>query len=253
MKKLIIALAAVAAVFGPSVVHADKRYKPQAESSTLCHTFSGAPKISISKEGNILLFQGADSGDHIYREGYVLCSTGSPARVSTNLLEIGFNPATCSCSSATNCTVTRTTSDGRMRLTQTFKKATDSNRSFDITMKVQNISGVNISGVILRRAVTIDINSAISEWHDGPRDSSSGWGTKDSGLPFAVRLRHITRNPTSTTYVAKTPGFDDNSCSPPDFASGGPVFGDYDNTIEYNLSSIAPSATKSVSVQYLRD
>jgi hypothetical protein len=101
--------------------------------------------------------------------------------------------------------------------------------------------------------VTIDINSEVDEWHDGPRDSSSGWGTKDSGIPFAIRLRHITRTPQSITYIAKTPGFNDNSCSPPDFATGGPVFGDFDNTVEYNLGSIAPSAIKSVSVQYLRD
>ena len=221
--------------------------------SNLCHTFNGAPQVSISTEGNILLFQGANQGDHIYNEGYALCNTGSPVRYSTNIFgDTGFGPASCSCAGNT-CTVTRNTSDGRMRLTQELTKPAGLDRSFNIKMTVKNLTGAGINNVVLRRLATVDINSAISEWHESTRDSSSGWGTKADGIPYAVRLRHVTRSPASITYEAKTPVFADLTCNPADQTVNGPQFGDFDSTVQYGLGTLGPSATKTVTVQYLRD
>jgi hypothetical protein len=233
-------------------VEQQTRDKIAPASSTLCHTYTGAPVVSISREGNVLLFQGADSGDHIYREGYALCNTGSAARYSTNFGDVGFGTASCTCRGA-SCTVTRNTSDGRLRLTQLLTKPAGLNRSFDIKMTVQNVGGGTVSNVVLRRLATVDIKSAISEWHESTRDSSTGFGTKSAGIPYAVTLRHITRSPTSITYEAKTPVFNDNTCSPADQSASGPVFGDYDSTVQYGLGSLGPSASKTVTVQYLRD
>jgi hypothetical protein len=93
----------------------------------------------------------------------------------------------------TTCTVTRTTTDGRMRLTQKFtKKATNPERTFDISMKIDNLTGSTISNLVLRRVATIDISSAISEYHATTRESAMSWGTKAMSIPYAVRLRRIT-------------------------------------------------------------
>lgn len=247
---MVLLAAALSVAFFPA--HAQKRYKSGPEGATACKTFDGAPLISISREGNILIYRGANGADHIYREGYVLCNAGAPARYSSNTGDSGFNQASCTCA-GNSCSVTRTTSDRRLKLTQVLTKPTDRNRSFDITMSVQNVSGLSLSGVILRRMATFDISNSISEWHDGPLDSASAWGTKAAGIPYAVRLRHIYRTPATVTYQAKTPAFADSSCSPPDYTATGPVFGDYDSTIEYNLGTMAPGSIKSVAVQYLRD
>ncbi len=229
----------------------DKAAAILAAGDVVCKTFTGAPKVTISKEGNILLFQGSNQQDHIYDEGYALCSTGV-SRYSTNYLEFGFGPATCTCV-GNACKVTRNTTDGKMSLVQELSKPTNLDRSFNIKMTVKNLTGANVNGVILRRLTNIDINSVYDEWHHSVRDSSSAFGTENTGIPYAVRLRHITRSPTSTTYDAKTTTIFDNSCNPADLASGDPLYGDYNDTIQYNLGTLGPNASKSVSVQYLRD
>ena len=48
----------------------DKAAAILAAGDVVCKTFTGAPKVTISKEGNILLFQGSNQQDHIYDEGY---------------------------------------------------------------------------------------------------------------------------------------------------------------------------------------
>jgi len=223
-----------------------------AAGDVLCKTFTGAPQVSISKEGNILLFQGANQQDHIYDEGYSLCSSGVSRYSSAVFGDVGFAPATCSCVGNT-CKVTRNTTDGKMSLVQELSKPTNFDRSFNIKMTVKNLTGANVNAVVLRRFATIDINTSIDEWHHSVRDSSSAWGTKNTGIPYAVRLRHITRAPATTTYDAKTTGFADTTCSPSDQTAGDPVYGDYNSTIQYGMGTIGPNASKSVTVQYLRD
>ena len=233
----------------------EKRQKDtgmMAAASAICKTFTGAPKVSINQEGNIVVFQGSNQGDHMYNEGYTLCNTGSPARYSNSFGDSGFGAASCNCVGNT-CKVTRITADGKMSLVQELSKPTTLDRSFNIKMTVKNLTGGNINSVILRRLATVDINSAIDEWHDATRDSVSAWGTKADAIPFAVKLRHITKRPTTTVSEAKVVSFNNTSCNPPDQAIAGPVFGDFDSTVQYNLGTLGPNASKSVSVQYLRD
>ncbi|MEQ1815923.1 MAG: hypothetical protein ABL861_05560 [Nitrosomonas sp.] len=222
-----------------------------AAGDVICKTFTGAPTVSISKEGNILLFRGSNQQDHIFDEGYTLCSSGV-ARYSSNFSDSGFGPATCNCVGDT-CEVTRITTDGKMRLVQELTKPTDLDRSFNIKMTVRNLTGANVNGVVLRRYANIDINSIFNEWHHSVKDSSSAWGTENTGIPFAVRLRHITKVPATTTYDAKTTQLGDTSCNPNDLTSGDPIYGDYNSTVQYGLGTLGPNASKSVSVQYLRD
>ncbi|MCC8996968.1 MAG: hypothetical protein LM517_07955 [Nitrosomonas sp.] len=222
-----------------------------AAGDVLCKTFTGAPQVSISKEGNILLFQGANQQDHIYDEGYSLCSSGV-SRYSNVFGDVGFGPATCNCVGNT-CKVTRNTTDGKMSLVQELSKPTNLDRSFNIKMTVKNLTGANVNGVILRRFANIDINSVFDEWHHSVRDSSSAWGTENAGIPYAVRLRHITRAPATTTYDAKTTPLGDTGCTPSDLTAGDPIHGDYNSTIQYGMGTIGPNASKSVTVQYLRD
>ena len=219
-----------------------------------CHTFSGAPIVSISRDGNITEFRGAAAQtNHMYDEGYALCNTGSNPRYSTTKVgESGFAVSSCNCSGNT-CTVTRNTTDGRLRLIQEFTKPANSERSLNIKMTVRNLTGSNVNNVNLRRLAVVDINGAIDEWHHATRDSYSAWGTKADAIPFATRLRHITKTPAAITYEAKTTNFGDNSCNPVDQTFGDPVLGDYGGTVQYNLGTLGPAASKSVTVQYLRD
>jgi hypothetical protein len=220
--------------------------------STACHTYTGSPVVTISKEGNVLVFRGSDSGDHMYREGYVLCNTGAAARYSTSSTDVGFGAASCTCSGPT-CTVARNTADGRMRLTQRLTKPTGLNRAFDIQMTLQNIGGTTVSNVMLRRQATVDISGAFSEWHESTREASSAQGTKADGIPFSVRLRHITGRTATVQNEAKTLNLGDYTCNPPDLSFSGPIFGDYDSAVQYNMGVLSPGTSKAVTVQYLRD
>jgi hypothetical protein len=222
------------------------------ESTNLCYEFTGGPKVRISREGNILLFQGANNGNHMYSEGYALCDS-SGARYSSTYWESGFNPATCTCSGGTTCTVTRTTTDGRMRLTQNFtKKANNPDRTFDISMKVDNLTGSTISNLVLRRVADIDIAAVLNEYHATTRESAMTWGTKAMGIPYAVRLRRILP-PGGLVNDAKVTAFNDWSCNPSDQSFSGPVFGDRAITVQFNLGKLNARKSKSVAVQYVRD
>ncbi len=244
---------------GMGVLHAQQRgdagnaaVTPQL-ATPQCHTFSGAPIVSISRDGNITEFQGTSgNGNHMYTEGYALCNTGSSPRFSTTFEDVGFAPSSCNCAGNT-CTVTRNTTDGRLRLTQEFTKPATSERSFNIKMTVRNLTGSNVNNVNLRRLAVVDINGAINEWHHATRDSYSAWGTKADTIPFAVRLRHVTKSPAAITSEAKTTGFLDNSCNPVDQTFGDPILGDFGGTVQYSLGTLGPAASKSVTVQYLRD
>ncbi len=225
----------------------------EVSSSNVCYTFPGAPTITISTEGNIIVFRGSNQNDHMFNEGYVLCDSASPTRYSNSVIgESGFNAAACNCNGNT-CNIVRTTSDGRMRITQEMTKPAGLDRTLNIKMTVRNLTGSNINNVILRRIANVDINSIFEEWHEATRDSSSAWGTKIDNTPYAVRLRHITRSPVSTIYEAKTTNLFELSCNPNDQTVAGPVFGDYDSTVQYGLGVLGPFASKSVTVQYLRD
>lgn len=218
-----------------------------------CHTFSGAPIVTISRDGNITTFKGTSAQDnHMYGEGYALCNTGSSPRFSTTFADSGFATSTCNCAGNT-CTVTRNTTDGRLRLTQEFTKPANSERSFNIKMTVRNLTGSNVTNVLLRRIAAPDIDGAFSEWHHATRDSYSAWGTKATNNPFAVRLRHITKSPAAITSEAKTTNLLDTTCNPVDQTFGDPIFGDFGGTVQYSLGSLGPAASKSVTVQYIRD
>lgn len=104
-----------------------------------CHAFAGAPIITISRDGNITEFRGTSGqSNHMYSEGYALCNSGSNPRYSTNFDGVGFATSSCNCSGNT-CTVTRNTTDGRLRLIQKFTKPANSKRTFNIKMTVRNL------------------------------------------------------------------------------------------------------------------
>lgn len=244
---------------GIGSLHAQQRGEAGKAEITLaspqCHTFSGAPIVTISRDGNITSFQGisgSGNGNHMFAEGYALCNSGSNPRFSYNFSDSGFATSSCNCSGNT-CTVTRNTTDGRLRLIQELTKPDDRERSFNIKMTVKNLTGSNVNNVNLRRLAVVDINGAIAEWHHATRDSYSAWGTKADNIPFAVRLRHVTKSPATITSEAKTTGFLDATCSPNDQTFGDPILGDFGGTVQYSLGTLGPAASKSVTVQYLRD
>jgi hypothetical protein len=182
------------------------------DSPTTHFVFAGKPIVSISQHGNLTRFEGPTGYDHIgvgaFSEGYILCY-GSSRAYDTGSEEEGFLAGTFSCNSAkTSCTVTRKTSDGRLELRQVIKKnATD--RSTTIAMRLRNLTGSSISGVVLRRQADPDVDTGgslgtgdFTNWFgSSERDSAFAWNPPDkSGEGHAVVISSIgtvpeTRNP----------------------------------------------------------
>jgi hypothetical protein len=236
------------------------------QSTTVLRTLTGTPRITLSNAGNLLRFEGPTGYDHVgvgeLSEGYVLCYSGLIA-YDTGSSQVGFGPPTASCSSGTSCTVTRTTTDGRMRLRQVISK-TAPERSLDIEMTLTKLGSGSVTGVVLRRQVDFDVDTGgpagsgdFTNWFGATeRDSAFAWNAANTtaGEGHSVVLRHLRRSPTSVQYNAKvTSNILDTSCSPGNVAANGPVNGDYGATIQYNVGTMGQGAVFTGIVQYERN
>jgi hypothetical protein len=235
------------------------------DSTTGGFLFTGTPRVVISDHGNLLRFEGPTGYDHVgvgaLSEGYVLCY-GATRVWDTGSSEFGFGPATRSCT-ATSCTVTRNTSDGRFRLRQLISK-TAPERSLDVEMTLTRLGPGTITGVILRRQVDLDVDTGgplgtgdfTNRFSTSERDSVFAWNAPNdnAGEGHAVVLRHLRRTPTSVTYAPKvTSSILDNTCNPANIAAAGPVIGDYGASIQYNVGTMGQGATFVGRVQYERN
>lgn len=235
------------------------------ESANVFYVYPGRPRVWLSNHGNLLRFEGPTGYDHVgvgnLSEGYVLCYNGRRAW-DTGSSESGFGQAQASCS-GNSCTITRTTSDGWLRLRQVISKV-DIERSLTVEMTLTKIGGPFLTGVVLRRQVDLDVDAGgdlgtgdTTNWFAATeRESVWAWNAaNDSGREgHAVMLRQIIRQPGSVPYSAKvTEQILDNSCSPFNLAADGPVRGDYGATIQYNVGSLGQGGTFVGRVQYQRN
>lgn len=229
-------------------------------STTLLKLFPGAPKVAISTHGNLLRFEGPVGYDHIgvgaLSEGYVLCY-GAVNAYDTGSAESGFGPSSTSCGAT--CTVTRSTSDGKLRLRQVISRST-SLRSATFEMTLTNLTGGPITGVILRRQADLDVDTGgasgtgnFSNWFGASeRDSVFGWNPINASGSEGHAISLVAVEPTRA--LAKvTAAILDSSCNPTNIAAAGPVFGDRGVTLQYNIGTLPAGGSVKDTVKYLRN
>jgi hypothetical protein len=234
------------------------------EATATFYTFPGTPAIAISRNGNLVRYEGPDGFEHIavgaLSEGYVLCY-GSARAYDTGTAEFGFGAASASCS-GTACTITRTTSDGRMRLVQRITKGPAFERALNIEMTLTNQSGINFSNVVLRRQVDFDVDtggrfgtrSFRNRFAATERDSVTAWNAPGDNVSedHAMLLRRY--KTTSPAAVAKVTGsILDNTCSPANVAPTEPVRGDFGATIQYDVGTLTTGRSVVLGFQYQRN
>jgi hypothetical protein len=235
------------------------------ENTGLFYVYPGRPRVWLSSHGNLLRFEGPAGYDHVgvgeLSEGYVLCYSGRHAW-DTGQSESGFGPSVANCSGNT-CTITRTTSDGWLRLRQVITKV-DIERALTVEMTLTKIAGPDVSGVVLRRQVDFDVDAGgslgsgnfVSWFGASERESVWAWNAANDTPRegHAVMLRQITRTPSTVPYFAKvTSRILDNTCSPGNVVADGPKQGDFGATIQYNVGSMGQGKVFTGRVQYQRN
>jgi len=188
--------------------------------------------VRISADGNVFGFASPKDVDHIdagaiVAEGYVLCYKDPHTQNPVDAYDVadkasGFGVST---HTASPVAVTRTTTDGNLRLTQTFT-FDGLGRSLRVTMSVKNLSGVSISGVSLRRQVDIDADTGGTDGTGNFNNrfgatSASVFAYNDSGggptvIPGAhgLMMRVLAAKGLFVLFPGATGTIDDTSCSP---------------------------------------
>jgi hypothetical protein len=243
--------------------------------NTACHTTltSGAGlnfmKICISNHGNLVQFESPAGFEHIrltdIGEGYIACSAVPNAGIDelargfdAGFAESGFGAPTISQPNGPNSlplTITRSTTDGIFRLTQTFSRDA-AEKDVTITMTLRNISASAQQKVLLSRYFDGDIDNSTSDLSATSFDSV--WGHDTYGLMLtaltlstghsAVLSKFANWNPNGP---AGTPRHGRFSCRT--FDNDPPLpGGDFVGWVTYNFGTLNAGASKTVKVLYRR-
>ena len=239
---------------------------PAPESTDTFYTFPGTPILAISRNGNVVRYEGPSGYEHLgigsFSEGYVLCY-GTRNAFDTGALETGFGASTATCSGS-RCTITRNTTDGLLQLRQVITKNASSDRSFSVEMTVRNLTGGSVTGIILRRQADLDVDTGgalgtagfVNWFGSTERDSVTVWNPPNQSVreEHGVVLSRRAVNPASILATAKvTTNILDSSCSPTNIAAGGPIRGDFGASIQFNVGTLAGGRTALATVQYQRN
>ena len=196
------------------------------------HTFSsaldGRTTVKITAQGNVAEFRSPDNfgtqSAHFTepRDGYILCSN------TTRAFDFGtgvlgglptFRAPTTTFANGV-FTVVRTTSDGRLELTQKFSFDGASKR-LRVVMTVTNLAATSAFNVALRRQADFDVDSAgVNAFAGGnnswlrPTDSVVGWDDQQANVAQATHgmmLLNESDNLGAFVGVA-APSFDTTTC-----------------------------------------
>jgi hypothetical protein len=198
--------------------------------------------VVISKNGNVIGFASPKDLDHIaageVSEGYVLCYHDPHTQAAVDAWDTAGNASGfgASTDSTGPVKVVRTTSDGDLRLTQTFS-FNGLGRYLRITMALTNLSGLPVSNVSLRRQVDFDIDAGGTDGTGNfdnlfGASSTSVFAYNDSGGNLLINshgdhgmvLRLLADNGFLLYSGAATHITDDSSCTPSiDSSPLGPV------------------------------
>ena len=232
--------------------------------TTPWHTFTtssdGGTTYRVSTDGNVYSIESPTGYEHInignIVEGYALCYLTDTIQAYDYANSAGgFGTATHT--STSPFTVTRNTLDGKVQLKQAFTFNATS-KSLNIVMTVKNLTGSSLSIDLIRIAdfdVDVGGTNGFAEFSDNwfarTRDSVFAWNDPGDFLfpTHGLVLRHLKKS-SGTSHIAKIP-----STVTCEIDAGNPtafVQGDYSGAIHYSFS-LAGGASKSVTIQYLRE
>lgn len=247
--------------------------------STVVKTFhsnlNAGTTVKISSHGNVVSYLSPDSAgnghyEHIgvgaLSEGYVLCYTGPTGtlnRFDTGSNETGFGPATVV---ASPFKVTRTTADGKIQFVQTYV-FTGQERSIQINMTVKNVSASPINNVVLRRQVDFDVDTGgtdgfagFQNYHANTTHTSAFAFNRAADAPpgkeaHSMVLAHVGPSPVSTHFAFVTTNILETSCDGTPHENGTPTavaFGDFGDTILYQMNTVPAGGSKQANIEYFR-
>jgi len=149
-------------------------------------------KVCISRHGNLVQFESPAGSEHLrvdtIGEGYRICGdSGGVTQFGhdAGFHESGFGAPTITQPNGANTfplTITRTTTDDKFQLRQTFNRDTRE-KDVTITMTLTNLSPAPISTVSLTRYFDGDIDNDIDDDRYA-RTGNSVWGYEDVQAPF---------------------------------------------------------------------
>lgn len=241
---------------------------------TFSVTSSGGTAVTITTHGNILAFTSPNSVGRQYEhlntgalcEGYVLSYrhpvTGAfVTAYDVGAAEAGFGAPTLLSGGAT-VNIWRNTTDGVLRLQQTFINLTASKEIMP-QMVVVNLTPFNVTNIILRRQADLDVDTGGAQgwaafantWTRTTQDgvlaindaSRAPLGKEAHGMLMRVIQR------TQGTWVAKvTANILDVTASPPSVATPVVAPSDYGATLQFDLGTLAPGRSARVDMRYTR-
>ena len=276
MRRLIVPVLALAVLavwtttsLGASGVSGDKQLGGQRSprlGTTTWHTFTtsadGGTTFRVSNEGNVYSIESPTGYEHInvgtVIEGYLLCYT-PPATSEVQSKDVadsssGFGAATHS--TVAPWTVTRDTSDGKVQLKQVFT-FNGLSKSLTIAMTVKNLTGSTLSNVLVDRIADFDVDVGGSS---GFADFTDNWFATTNNAVFAwndpgsfsnahgMILRHLKQPGGTSRYSLSFVAAD---CHTGAFLTISQ--GDGNALMGYALGNISAGASKTVTIQYVRD
>ncbi|MFN8084712.1 MAG: hypothetical protein U0Q14_10835 [Dermatophilaceae bacterium] len=236
-------------------------------------TAGGSTTVSLSADGNIVSYRGPDKSGAVYEhigvgaegEGYVLCYNTPSGQVNTFDTGVdmsGWGAPTFTSLSATQSRVVRSTADGRLTMTQLFT-FDGPNRAINVDMTVKNTTAGSISGIILRRQVDFDVDTggangwaSFSNWHANDTHTSA-FAFNDPSLAPAGAEAHAMMlqyagNFAKGHFAKVTGNILDSTCTASSQITSLPAHGDFGDTQQFQIGTLAAGAQVTAAVRYIR-
>ena len=203
-------------------------------------------RTCTSSSGTLTEITGQSGVSNLKSEGYSLCA-GSMQSVDNGSSSPGFNPPTTS----TQTSNVRTTSDGRLKLTQTFTRDA-AEKEIIITMTVRNQTTSPVTGVALARFFDGDMGgSRFGDSYVAMRTSVvAHQGYIYDGLSLSARTLNFPVQTDIEEYDEHSPFFSGCFANTPIFPTTPSPFGDWVGWVTYELGTINAGASKIVKFVY---
>jgi hypothetical protein len=141
--------------------------------------------VKVSDHGNLMSFESPQGQEQVFdgQEGYAICnSAGAAFAHDTGSVEARFGPATFSqpTAGAFPLTVTRKTTDGKIKLTQVWNKPDPVEKDVTVSMTVTNLTSSPLFGLVLARSGDFDVGNSANDQGARTGDSAWQWDDRDS-------------------------------------------------------------------------
>ncbi len=211
---------------------------------------AGAAFLSycVSSEGNVASFRAGVAGESINVgtpvEGYALCYTGGPVAYDIMSSAANWGPP----SGTAAAGISRTTLDGKFKLTQVFAK--DASGGVRITITLRNNSALVQTGIKFSRVVDFDANNTTTNQAVGGPDSVTALG----GTPaLGVTLKNLSFPLVHAAGIETFGGvFATPTCAPVAPLASPQAGTDLGARIDYTIGNLNPGISKVIKVLYTR-